>query len=289
MFVSIFFMDNMIELSVIIVNRNVRELLRQCLRSIRSQWPWPDKGLELIVVDNASSDGSVESLSIEFPGAQVIKNIENVGFGRACNQGISRSSGRYLMILKPDTLIKNGLFQSLIEFMDHMLRAGLAGPKVLNTDGSLQPTFRRFPTYTNIIFARKSPLSSILPGNPGSKKYLQKDISLDQPRRVEALGGVCMILRRKMLEETGSFDENIFMYLEDTDLCYRAHLKGWESWVVPQAELIHYWGKSTEQEKKKMAEEHRRSLYYYFGKHHAPSVIQKTYLKAGLFIHKLID
>jgi hypothetical protein len=106
---------------------------------------------------------------------------------------------------------------------------------------------------------------------------------------VEALGGVCLILRKEMLKEVGYFDENIFMYLEDTDLCYRAHLKGWESWVVPQAELIHYWGKSTEQEKKQMAQEHRRSVYYYFGKHHAPSFIQKAYLRAGLYIHKIFD
>ncbi len=279
----------MIELSVIIVNRNVRELLKQCLQSVRSQWPWPDKGLELIVVDNASSDGSAEAISAGFPDVKLIKNPDNRGFGRACNQGMAVSSGRYLMILNPDTVIRKGLFQSLIEFMDHTPKAGLAGPKVLNEDGTLQPTFRRFPTYGNILFARKSPLSSLWADNPGSKKYLQQDISLDQPRRVEALGGVCMIMRREMLDDVGPFDENIFMYLEDTDLCYRAHLKGWESWVVPRAELIHYWGKSTEQEKRKMAEEHRRSLYYYFGKHYDPSFIQRAYLKAGLSLHKLFD
>ncbi|MDQ7798798.1 MAG: glycosyltransferase family 2 protein [Candidatus Edwardsbacteria bacterium] len=279
----------MTELSVIIVNRNVRELLKQCLQSVRSEWPWPDKGLELIVVDNASCDGSAETISADFPGVKLIKNPDNPGFGRACNQGMAVSSGRYLMILNPDTVIRKGLFQSLIEFMDHTPQAGLAGPKVLNRDGSLQPTYRRFPTYANIIFARKSPLSKILPGNPGSKKYLQKEIALDRPRRVEALGGVCIILRREMLEEVGKFDENIFMYLEDTDLCYRAHLQGWESWVVPQAELVHHWGKSTEQEKRKMAEEHRRSVYYYFGKHYDPSFIQRAYLKAGLSIHKLFD
>ncbi len=279
----------MIELSVIIVNRNVKELLRQCLQSIRSQWPWPDKGLELIVVDNASGDGSAETISADFPDVKLIRNPDNLGFGRACNQGVALSSGRYIMVLNPDTVIRKGLFRSLIEFMDHTPGAGLAGPKVLNADGSLQPTFRRFPTYSNIIFSRKSPLSTILPDNPGSKKYLHQEMPLDRPRQVEALGGVCLILRKEMLKEVGKFDENIFMYLEDTDLCYRAHLKGWESWVVPQAELIHHWGKSTEQEKQEMAEEHRRSVYYYFGKHYNPSFIQKIYLKAGLFIHKLLD
>lgn len=279
----------MTELSVTIVNRNVRELLRQCLQSIRSQWPWPDKGLELIVVDNASGDGSAETISADLPDIKIIKNDENRGFGRACNQGLAVSSGRYVMILNPDTVIRKGLFQSLIEFMDRTPQAGLAGPKVLNEDGSLQPTYRRFPTYTNILFARKSPLSAILPGNPGTKRYLQGELTLDQPRKVEALGGVCLILRKEMLKEVGYFDENIFMYLEDTDLCYRAHLKGWESWVVPQAELIHYWGKSTEQEKKQMAQEHRRSVYYYFEKHYAPSFIQKAYLRAGLYIHKIFD
>jgi len=279
----------MTELSIIIINRNVRELLKQCLRSAVAHWPWSDKGLEIIVVDNASSDGSVESVSSEFPNVKIIRNADNRGFGRACNQGIQAAAGRYIMVLNPDTVIRKGLFQSLIEFMDRTPKAGLAGPKVLNQDGSLQPTYRRFPTYGNILFARKSPLSSIWPGNPGSKKYLQEDLSLDQPCKVEALGGVCLILRKKMLEDVGDFDENIFMYLEDTDLCYRAHQKGWESWVVPQAELIHYWGKSTEQERKLMAEEHRRSLYYYFGKHHDPSLMQKIYLKAGLSIHKLFD
>lgn len=279
----------MTELSVIIVNRNVRELLGQCLRSLYADWTETDKEMEAIVVDNASSDGSAEYLSAEHPGIRIIRNNENLGFGRACNQGIAFSSGRYIMIFNPDTIVKKGLFQTLIKFMDETPRAGIAGPKVLNEDGSLQPTFRRFPTYSNIVFARKSPLSAILPGNPGSKKYLQQEVPLDRPRRVEAIGGVCLILRKEMLKDVGLFDENIFMYLEDTDLCYRAHLNGWENWIVPQAELVHYWGKSTEQDKREMAEEHRRSVYYYFGKHYDPSFIQKAYLKAGLFIHKLFD
>jgi hypothetical protein len=279
----------MVDISVIIVNRNVRQYLEECLASVFQCWEGPSEALQVVVVDNGSTDGSGQMLKEKFPSATLIANRKNLGFAAACNQGIAISRGSYLMLLNPDTIMADGLFTGLISFMEAHPKAGMAGPLVLNPDGTKQPTYRRFPTYANIIFSRKSPISRLWPGNKASREYLQGGLQLDRPGRVESLGGVCMLLRREMLDQVGCLDEGFFMYLEDTDLCYRAAAKGWECWLVPSARLIHHWGGSSRQEAARAADQHRRSLYYYFLKHHNPSFIQKSYLKACLSIHKFFD
>lgn len=279
----------MTDISVVVVNRNVRQYLEECLAAVFQCWDGPADALQVVVVDNGSADASVQMLNKTFPSATVIANRENRGFAAACNQGIAISRGRHLMLLNPDTRMLGGLLTELISFMEAHPKAGIAGPLVLNPDGTRQPTSRRFPTYANIIFSRKSPISRLWPGNKASRDYLQGGLQLDQPGRVESLGGVCMLLRREMLDQVGCLDEGFFMYLEDTDLCYRAAAQGWESWLVPSARLIHHWGGSSRQEATRAADHHRRSVFYYFLKHHNPSFIQKSYLKAGLSIHKLFD
>jgi len=278
-------MNDHISISLIIVNRNVGELLSRCLNSIRTTG---DLSHEVIVVDNASSDGSPAMLSREHPEARLITNPKNLGFAAACNIGIKASSGKYPVLLNPDTLVGPGCLKSLFDFMESNPKAGLAGPKVLNPDGSLQPTIRAIPGYVNILFARKSPITSIWPGNPGAASYMLRGLPDDQPSAVPALAGVCLILRREMLEQTGALDERYFMYLEDIDLCLNASQKGWQTFYVPQARLIHYWGKSSEQEKARMDEEHRRSMYLFFKKNHRPNMPQMIYLKAALYLHKML-
>ena len=278
-------MNNNLDISLIIVNRNVGKLLYQCLDSIKNS-----KGIsyEVIIVDNASSDGSQTLLAQKYPEAKLIANSQNLGFAAACNIGIKAAAGKYPVLLNPDTLIEPDCLKSLFDFMESNPKAGLSGPKVLNPDGSLQPTIRVIPGYLNILFSRKSPIAVIWPGNPGTSRYILRSLPKDKPSQVPALAGVCLILRREMLEQIGLLDERYFMYLEDIDLCLSASQKGWQAFYVPQARLMHHWGKSSEQDKARMNEEHRRSMYLFFEKNHRPNPLQKIYLKMGLVSHKLL-
>jgi len=278
-------MNNKTDISLIIVNRNVGTLLSQCLDTVKAAG---DIGCEVIIVDNASTDGSQTMLAQKYPEVKLISNPRNLGFAAACNIGIKAASGKYPVLLNPDTVLAPVCLKSLFDFMESNPRAGIAGPKVLNPDGSIQPTCRAFPDYFNILFARKSPITAIWPGNHGSSRYMLHSLPDDQPSPVPALGGVCLILRREMLEDTGLLEERYFMYLEDIDLCLRASQKGWPTFYVPQAKLMHHWGKSSEQEKARMEEEHRRSMYLFFEKNHRPNIMQKIYLKTALFIHRLL-
>ena len=278
-------MNNKTDISLIIVNHNVGELLSRCLDSIEAA---SEITCELIVVDNASSDGSVAMLAQKHPRAKLIANSNNLGFAAACNIGIKAAKGKYPVLLNPDTLVEPGCLKSLFDFMESNPKAGLAGPKVLNQDGSIQPTIRAIPGYLNILFSRKSPITAIWPGNPGASRYMLRGFPDDKPSQVPALGGVCLILRREMLEQTGLLDEKYFMYLEDIDLCLTASQKGWQVFYVPQARIIHHWGKSSEQEKTRMDEEHRRSMYLFFEKNRRPNFLQKLYLKIALSVHKVL-
>jgi GT2 family glycosyltransferase len=278
-------MNTKIDISLIIVNRNVGELLSHCLDSIRAA---SDINHEVIVVDNASSDGSQALLARKYSEVKLVINSQNLGFAAACNIGIRASSGKYPVLLNPDTLLDPGCLKKLYDFMDANSKTGIAGPRVMNTDGTVQPTCRVIPDYSNIIFARKSPITALWPGNPGASRYMLQGLPEDKSSPGPALAGVCLILRREMLEQTGLLDERYFMYLEDIDLCLRASQKGWQVVYVPKARLIHHWGKSSEQDKAKMNEEHRRSMYIFFEKNHRPNILQKIYLKAALGMHKLL-
>lgn len=277
----------MCDLSLVIVSRNVSRLLDRCLASAKADPGWLRGRMELIVVDNDSQDDSLPMLKHRHPEVRVLANPMNAGFAAAANQGISASTGTYPVVLNPDTVLVDGALSRLFEHAVGNPGTGVIGPRVLNPDGSLQPSRRRFPTYGNILFARKSPLYRILPGNPWSRRYLMADRDPGSVQGVEALAGVCLLLNRRMLDKIGLFDERFFMYLEDIDLCYRARLAGWGVDYVPEAAVYHCWGASSRQERAAMEQHHRRSMFRYFCKHHRPGLIQKIYLWAGLTIHSL--
>jgi hypothetical protein len=274
------------DISVIIVSYNVGRFLLDCLASLEAG----GGGLasEVIVVDNASSDGSADAVRAGFPRIKLIANGRNQGFAAACNQGLRIATGKYPVLLNPDTVAGPGSLKILFDFMESHPRAGIAGPKVLGFDGAVQPTCRAIPGYFNILFARKSPITRWWPGNPGSSRYMLRDLSGNEPRRVPALGGVCLLLRREMLERVGLLDERYFMYLEDIDLSLNAGLAGWEVWYQPLSVIRHHWGKSSAQDKRKMDAEHRRSMYLFFMKNFNPGILQRAYLKTALAGHKLL-
>jgi hypothetical protein len=279
----------MLDLSLIIVSRNVAGLLDRCLASAERDPLWRRGRMDMLVVDNDSRDGTGDMLRKRHPEARLICNRRNLGFAAAANQGIRASSGEYPVVLNPDTLLLDGALTNLLAHARGNPGAGIVGPKALNPDGSLQPSRRKFPTYGNILFARKSPIYAMLPENPWSRRYLMADRCAGSAQRVEALAGVCLLLNRRMLEGVGLFDEGFFMYLEDIDLCCRARQAGWRVDFVPESRLIHIWGASSAQEKAAMEQHHRRSLYRYFLKHHRPGVLGKAYLWAGLSIQALLS
>jgi GT2 family glycosyltransferase len=252
-------MTGQTDLAIIIVSWNTEALLRDCLRSVYDQLP-PNTGV--IVVDNASRDGSVDMVRQEFPQALLICNPENVGFARANNQGIATSAAQYILLLNSDTVVKAGALQRLVDFMDAHPQVGAAGPMILNPDGSLQTSCYPFPSVKRELW-RLFHLDTFR-----AYGVYAMDRWRSAEREVDHILGACLILRAEALAQTGLLDEDYFMYSEELDLCYRIKLKRWKLVWVPEAQVIHYGGQSTKQTAQKMFIELYRSKVLYFRKHH---------------------
>lgn len=253
----------MYDLSVIIVSWNVRELLRRCLSSVfDSEGP----ELEVIVVDNASQDGSAALVHQDFPQARLIQNRENLGFTKANNQALAESLGRYLLLLNPDTEVVGQALTTMVSYMDAHHGVGALGPKLLNPDGSVQSSRRRFPTLTT-AFLESTILQRWFPKSEALRRYYLLDRPEDEEQEVDWVVGACLLIRRKALEETGPLDEDYFMYSEELDLCYRLKKKGWKVVYLPQAQVIHHEGKSSEQVIPARHIHFQRSKVLFFRKH----------------------
>ncbi|MFN8598172.1 MAG: glycosyltransferase family 2 protein [Anaerolineae bacterium] len=232
----------MIDLSVIILNWNVRDLLDRCLASIRSE----HYSIEIIVVDNASSDDSVAMVQTKYPHVTVIANAINRGFTGGNNQGLEVAHGRYLMVLNPDTEMVGAALDRLIAFLDDHADVGAVGPQLLNPDRSIQSSRRRFPTVL-IGFFESTWLQSLAPRSWLRRFYLD-DLSPNQAQDVDWLTGACTVFRREVIDRVGGYDaQSFFMYSEELDLCRRVKQAGWRIVYVPDAQVIHYVGKSSEQ------------------------------------------
>jgi len=241
--------------SVIIVSWNVRDLLRRCLRSVGSEQsavnsqPFSvhcSRFIEVLVVDNASSDGTVEMLRAEFPGVRVMANAENVGFTRGNNEALAEAQGRYLFLLNPDTELRPGALQALIDYMEAHPRVGIVGPRLFYGDGTPQSSRRRFPTLAT-AFLESTKLQQWFPRNRVLTRYYMLDTSDDATQEVDWVNGSAMFVRRQVYEQIGGFDEAFFMYSEELDWCYRAKQAGWQVVYLPTAQVTHYEGKSSEQ------------------------------------------
>ncbi len=232
-----------LDLSVVIVNYNVKHFAEQCLRSIYAAV----RGLqiELFLVDNNSTDGSLDYLQPRFPGVNFIANRENLGFGRANNIALKRTSGRYILVLNPDTLLADDTLQALIEYMDAHPRVGAVGPKILNRDGSFDIGSKRGLPTPWAAFCRLSGLIWLFPHSRLFGRYYMLHLDPDKPAEIDALVGSCMMVRREAYEQVGGFDEDFFMYGEDIDWCYRMKLAGWEIHYAPVTRIVHFVGEST--------------------------------------------
>ena len=245
--------------SILVVNWNTRELLARCLCSIEQGAP--KDSYEVIVVDNASSDASPQMVREHFPGVRLVENEKNVGFAAANNQAIRQARGRYLVLLNSDTEVRPGALAALVQFMDAHPRAGAAGARLLNPDGSLQPSCHPMLTpgreFWRLVFLDRLWRRAT---------YSMHRWAVNIPRQVEVIKGACLLLRREALDEVGLLDESYFMYTEEVDLCYRLHRTGWELWWVPQAEVVHYEAQSTRQAAEDMYVQLYRSKVQFYRK-----------------------
>ncbi len=257
-------------LSVVIVNWNVKDLLRDCLNSVLESLR-SDKGQQLscqiVVVDNASDDGSVGMLGEEFPQVHLIANEENLGFTRGNNQGIAFSNGRHVLLLNPDTEILGDALAEMVFYMEAHHQVGALGPQLLDPDGQVQSSRRRFPNL-GTAYVESTFLQQWFPESDILKRYYVLNGSDDEAQSVDWVVGACLLMRREALKEVGLLDERFFMYSEELDWCYRAKKLGWEVVYLPTAQVIHYVGKSSEQVLPLRHSQFQRSKVLFFKKHH---------------------
>ncbi len=262
------------DLSVIIVSYNTCELLAECLDSLGE---WLERG-QVIVVDNASTDDSAAMVRARFPQVRLVANTTNTGYASANNQGIRLSTGQYLLLLNPDTQVNAAGFHRLVAFMNDHPAAGAVGLKLLNADGSLQPSGRCFPTLASTV-------AELLPVPATWRRRARGELEqrdYDQVCEVDEVSGAALCVRRRALDEVGALDESFFFLGEDIDLCWRLKTAGWKVFYLPTASVVHYGGGSRNQVHSFGISLLAQRGYYLLFRKHRPG-IQAAALKGVLF------
>jgi GT2 family glycosyltransferase len=253
--------------SVIIVSWNTRELLRGCLESVFAQSS--GIAMEVIVVDNASSDGSAEMVRTAFPQVALIVNDKNRGFAAANNRGIAVAGGEYVLLLNSDTIVLDDAIGKAVRLMPP--DAAVLGVRVLNPDRTLQPTCFMFPSPLNMALS-STYLYKLLPRSRFAGRERMTWWQRDDARRVDVVTGCFMLVRRRAIEQVGVLDERFFMYAEETDWCYRFREAGWKVTFDPGAEIIHYGGASAAKAASTMSLQQRGSILLFIKKHRSRPV-----------------
>jgi len=250
----------MTEVGAVLVSFNSAAYLPDCLRSLRSE------GVkEIVVVDNASSDGSVDAVRDTDPEVKVVQTGANVGFGTAANRGVEATGSDYVLVMNPDTVVEPGTVKALSEALDSDAGLAVVGPRIENTDGTLYPSVRRFPDLA-VAFGHAF-LGLVWAGNPSTRRYRMLDWDHDRPAAdVDWVGGACVIVRRQAFDMVGGFDEAYFMYVEDVDLCWRLGQAGWRIGYEPAGRVVHALGGSSRMVPYRMIAEHHRSLMRFVSK-----------------------
>ena len=282
----------MIDLSIIIVSFNTKKFTKVTIDSVIRN----TKGIsyEIIVIDNDSSDGSKEML-LDYSKASkdviYIQSGENLGFGRANNIGIERSKGKYILLLNSDTELKKNIIPEMINYMDNNPKIGVSTPSLLNVDGTLQGTGGGFPTLGRVFawmfFVEDIPFIDKLfvPFHPIHTMSFYKGGSIfKEKRKMDWITGAFMLIKRKVFEDAGLFDKDYFMYVEETELCYRIAKAGWEIWYLPEWSIIHYGGASGGGEFSLLSEFKGVKLYYQKHMNRLNNFILKLFLKLGSLI-----
>jgi len=252
-------------ITIIIVTYNSEKFIRNCIDSIQKKTKRTD--YEIVVVDNNSRDNTAEIIYKEFKNVRLIRNRKNVGFAVANNIAIERSKGDLIMLLNPDTVLENDAIGVLSDFLSKNTDVGCAGSKLLYFDGTLQLSCRRFPNFINVFFGRRSILRHMFPRNPVSRKFMLENMDYNCTQDVDWVMGAAMMMRRDMIEAVGSFDEQYFLFVEDTDLCYRIRESGKKVMYVPESVIRHYHGASVKEGFSRSQLQHNIGMYKFFKKY----------------------
>ena len=236
------------KLSIIIVNYNVSNELKHCLVSVVKSLQDIDN--EIFVVDNNSCDNSCKMVRQDFPFVKLIENKENVGFAKANNQAIRESSGEYVLLLNPDTIVDSDTFSKMVEFADNHQDMGGLGVKMLDGNGKFLPESKRGIPTPFVAFCKMSGLYKLFPKSDTFNHYYLGSLSIDDINKIEILAGACMLLRKSVLDEVGLLDENYFLYGEDVDISYRILLQGYNNYYLPTTTITHLKGESTKKNQK---------------------------------------
>jgi GT2 family glycosyltransferase len=255
-----------VDISVVIVGWNAKHYLELCLESL-AKAP-PRRSMEVLVVDNASADDSVEMIEKEFPWVKLIKSSENLGFAKGNNVAIRQCQGRYVALINPDVIVFPGCLDALADFLDENPKVGNVGPRVLNPDMSMQSTCRRFPTLWN-NFCSASGLSSRFKNSPFFAGEHMFYFPHDRTLSVDVIVGCFSMIRREALDSVGLLDEGLFMYGDDVDWCRRARNAGWQVVFYPGGQAIHDRGKTTASYPVRFAVAQQHSVLVYWTKHHS--------------------
>ncbi len=253
------------DISIIIISWNTRVILQDCLTSIYKHGG--DINYEVIVVDNCSTDDSAEMVKKDFPQVNVIENSENLGFARANNIGIRVSKGRYMCLINSDVTILDDCIGRLLLFMDERSAVGMAGPRILNPDRTVQHSCRHFPSIWNNL-CQSLGLNHLFPKSAFFSYWIMDYWSYDSIKSVDALSGCFWIIRREALDDVGLLDEDFFIYGEDLDWCRRFHEAGWDIVFYPGAEAVHLGGASAANTPVRFYLEIQKADLHYWRKHH---------------------
>ena len=245
------------KVSIVIVSYNVCHLLDECLQSVKKALQGIDG--EIVVVDNRSTDGTVDILQPLHPEVQFVANADNVGFARANNQAIRATDSEYVLLLNPDTVVYEPTIRETLRFMDEHPQAGGAGVRMLTREGTPAPESRR---------AVPTPWVAMLKMLGCTRRYYMSALPWDKPGRIEVVSGAYCMLRRKALEEVGLLDEDFFMYGEDIDLSYRLLKGGWQNWYLP-LDIVHYKGESTNKSSFRYVHVFYQAMLIFFRKHYS--------------------
>ena len=274
------------KLSVIIVSYKVKFYAEQCLLSLKKAI----KGIEaeIYVVDNHSNDGSVEFLTERFPDIHIINSNHNLGFSRANNLAIKQSSGQYVLLLNPDTIVGENTIKTVLEFMEQHPKAGGAGVKMLKDDGTAAMESRRgLPTPLTSLY-KMTGLCACYPQSRRFGKYYMSYLSWDKPERIEVMSGAFCMLRRDALDKIGLLDEDFFMYGEDIDLSYRLLKGGFENWYIPSP-ILHYKGESAHKSSFRYVHVFYEAMLIFFRKHYGNmTLLISIPIKTAIYVKAMI-